>query len=289
MLNLASFRKALPIFALSMILAPLASFDLPASAKPEPIIQTVPQAEAPYDFFMRQGYAAAKEKDYATAARYFRNALFESPGDRDALTAFWNAKDALRPQDEARSDAEITDYDRYMEIGYEATESGDYQTALINFRRALSEKPSDFYATQAIRNVQTYINRGQADVVAATPVVYANEQPYDRYMRLGYAAMQREDHWTAAQHFRNALSVRPDDRQATIAFWNAADVLNQGKRESQSPKPESAYDRWMRRGYDATEDKAYKKALYYFQQALADRPGDFYATQAIRNVSTYIN
>jgi Flp pilus assembly protein TadD len=48
-----------------------------------------------------------------------------------------------------------------MRIGYAATQRGDYQTALINFRRALQARPNDSYATQAIRNVETYIQRNQ--------------------------------------------------------------------------------------------------------------------------------
>ena len=49
-----------------------------------------------------------------------------------------------------------TKYERYMRMGYDATNNRNYQTALINFKRALKERPGDFYASQALRNVQTY-------------------------------------------------------------------------------------------------------------------------------------
>jgi len=52
-------------------------------------------------------------------------------------------------------------YNRYMRIGYAATQKRDYQTALINFRRALNERPGDSYATRAISNVQSYIQRSR--------------------------------------------------------------------------------------------------------------------------------
>ena len=48
-------------------------------------------------------------------------------------------------------------YTQWMNIGYAATEQRDYQTALINFRRALAMRPGDPYATAAISNVWTYI------------------------------------------------------------------------------------------------------------------------------------
>ncbi|HEY9878896.1 MAG TPA: hypothetical protein V6D29_10595 [Leptolyngbyaceae cyanobacterium] len=54
-------------------------------------------------------------------------------------------------------------YTQAMLIGYAAEQQGDYQTALINFRRALAERPNDKYARAAIRNMQTYIARQRAE------------------------------------------------------------------------------------------------------------------------------
>ncbi|MDB9528498.1 hypothetical protein PN498_21075 [Oscillatoria sp. CS-180] len=58
----------------------------------------------------------------------------------------------------ANPTAETVDtYTQAMLIGYAATEQGDYQTALINFRRALAERPGDRYALAAIANMEAYI------------------------------------------------------------------------------------------------------------------------------------
>lgn len=48
-------------------------------------------------------------------------------------------------------------YTQAMQVGYAAEELGDYQTALINFRRALAARPGDRYALRAIANVESYI------------------------------------------------------------------------------------------------------------------------------------
>lgn len=53
-------------------------------------------------------------------------------------------------------------YTRAMNIGYTYAELGDYHTALINFRRALAERPGDRYALAAIRNMETYIAQQRA-------------------------------------------------------------------------------------------------------------------------------
>lgn len=54
-------------------------------------------------------------------------------------------------------------YTRAMLIGYAAAEEGDYQTALINFRRALAERPRDRYARAAIANMERYIAQQRAE------------------------------------------------------------------------------------------------------------------------------
>jgi YARHG domain len=44
-----------------------------------------------------------------------------------------------------------------MRIGYSASRQHDYQTALINFRRALDERPGDRYASEAANNMENII------------------------------------------------------------------------------------------------------------------------------------
>ena len=245
--------------------------------------------EQEYDEFMRLGFAAAQAGDHTDAANYFRAALYVVPQDREATTAYWNAINELQnPELSARAER----YEANMEAGYDATETKDYNAALQYFQAALEIRPSDYYAAQAIRNVYTYLNRGEnADSPSDVPLtynVYAGETPYDRYMRLGYAAAQREDFSTAITYFRSALYERNNDRQASIAYWNAVDGLRDGEFGTDQT-PESAYDRFMRLGYDATTRNNYAQAIRFFERALSERPQDGYAQQAIRNVQTYMN
>ena len=245
--------------------------------------------EEEYDEFMRLGFASAQAGDYADAANYFRAALYIVPQDREATTAYWNAVNELQNFDVTGRAAV---YEENMEAGYDATETSNYEQAIAYFQAALEIRPNDYYAAQALRNVYTYLNRGEnADSPSDVPPtynVYAGEAPYDRYMRLGYAAAQREDFSTALTYFRSALYERNNDRTATIAYWNAVDGLRDGEFGTDQ-NPESVYDRYMRLGYDATSRNNYAQAMKFFNRALGERPGDGYALQAIRNVETYMS
>lgn len=54
-----------------------------------------------------------------------------------------------------------SDYDRHMQAGYRATQKQDYQTALINFKRASSDRPGDAFAARAIQGVEVYIKQSR--------------------------------------------------------------------------------------------------------------------------------
>ncbi|EKV00780.1 hypothetical protein Lepto7375DRAFT_2913 [Leptolyngbya sp. PCC 7375] len=58
-------------------------------------------------------------------------------------------------------------YAQAMNLGYTYANQFDYQTALINFRRALEERPDDVYALNAIANMEYYIKRNRLDAIQA--------------------------------------------------------------------------------------------------------------------------
>lgn len=59
--------------------------------------------------------------------------------------------------------------------------------------------------------------------------------------------------------------------------------------QDSSTQQGSAYDRYMRTGYEATQKKEYQKALEAFQKALSERTDDPYAQKALSNVKTYLD
>lgn len=105
------------------------------------------------------------------------------------------------------------DYTRAMNIGYAATEAEDYQTALINFRRALKARPGDAYAIAAIRNVESYIARIRAEEARKKEI--ANLQAL-----LALATSQKDWACAAATVDRLVTLMTPDSLdQATLVAY----------------------------------------------------------------------
>ena len=57
--------------------------------------------------------------------------------------------------------AQKGDFTKSMKLGYAYYGQGDYQTALINFNRALQVRPDDAYAIKAVRNTKSAIVQGR--------------------------------------------------------------------------------------------------------------------------------
>ncbi len=158
-MNISFLIKALPAILGLTLIAPIHQAAA-QTANTSSVAAKPARGETSYDFQMRLGYAAAQREDYPTALIRFRDALYMRPNDRNATIAYYNMLDILDGNKPESKDSPKSAYERHMRIGYAATDNRDYQTALINFRRALKTRPNDPYAAQALRNVRTYINRG---------------------------------------------------------------------------------------------------------------------------------
>ncbi|PSN20563.1 hypothetical protein C7271_01615 [filamentous cyanobacterium CCP5] len=109
--------------------------------------------------------------------------------------------------------APIDDYTRFMLAGYAAADIGDYQTALINFRRALAERPNNAYARAAIANMQTYIAEQRAEA--------ARLQEIAKLQSLLQAAVDGTDWACAAATVDQLVMLVPpgsSDRAELIGF-----------------------------------------------------------------------
>ena len=61
----------------------------------------------------------------------------------------------------AASPNQSYDYRQSMLVGYAAFEQKDYQTALINFKRAAQVRPGDSYAVKAIQNTEAVLQQAK--------------------------------------------------------------------------------------------------------------------------------
>ncbi|MEM9908695.1 MAG: hypothetical protein AAF921_27160 [Cyanobacteria bacterium P01_D01_bin.44] len=66
---------------------------------------------------------------------------------------------AKQAEPEAEAEPEEDEFLRVMNLGYAYAQQFDYNTALINFRRALELQPGNPYAEVAVQNMEYFIER----------------------------------------------------------------------------------------------------------------------------------
>lgn len=77
-------------------------------------------------------------------------------------------KPANEPPKNSSSKSSASDYNRYMQEGYKASQEKNYQKAIEQFKKALEIRPNDIYAQQAIYNTQSYLDRAKSPLNSFT-------------------------------------------------------------------------------------------------------------------------
>jgi tetratricopeptide (TPR) repeat protein len=92
----------------------------------------------------------------AQALSYFQQALLLKPKDIQAFTRI----NIIEPY-VMEIPGNCPDFKTCMNLGYAALNKKDYQTALVNFKRALAFNLGNQYALDAIGNVSSYIQKSR--------------------------------------------------------------------------------------------------------------------------------
>ncbi|MEG4944337.1 hypothetical protein [Microcoleus sp. F4-D5] len=112
-----------------------------------------------YQDCMTHGMKAQRKGDTELALIYYKQALILQPNDLAAFTTL----SILEPYVIDISGS-CTSYNNCMKLGYAAMNQKQYQTALVNFKRALGyglANNTAFEATSAIRTVCQYIHNSR--------------------------------------------------------------------------------------------------------------------------------
>lgn len=110
-------------------------------------------AETAYQRWLRMADNARKNRQYDTALTYYQRAADVSPnGPNDSgINTAINQVLEQRVQSFQRSNP---NYVRYIRVADRAFFDGEYDTAIINYRRALEQRPRDRYATVRIQQAE---------------------------------------------------------------------------------------------------------------------------------------
>lgn len=266
-------------------------------------LQDQEKRKAEYNTLMAQAGAALKNQRYDEAVRAYARAEKLFPKDADALKGISDA------QRSAAADVQA-EYTRIMRQGDAAYRAQQFADAAANYAAALKLVPNDAAATQSLRQTQATMQAlaarqadyerlmqlGQAalrvkrfpdairafgDALKVAPndgaaLAGLREASYSQNMTEGDAALRAKRFADAVREFQAALNDVPDDRNAMAGLKQAQAGL-----DAQQDRKED-YDKHMRAGANAMQQRRFADAIREFENALREVPNDPNAMVALK-------
>jgi tetratricopeptide (TPR) repeat protein len=180
----------------------------------------------------------AQAKKDLEAARY--DEAIKSADEALKIRDDPEVRELLGQAKEARHKAHKEAYDKALRAGRKAMEDKEYQAAADAFLEAVGQLPDEKEAHEALADAQNKARRAA----------------YDRSMSAGKRALQSGDYQAAADAFREALRLLPDDHEA------------------QTSLQEAGFHLAAERGQRALEAKQYGNAVAALSEAVRLRPDD---------------
>jgi tetratricopeptide (TPR) repeat protein len=235
------FDQAIEAFQAALKLAP---DDRDAQQGLAEATATRRKAKADYTQQMAQGDAAMQAQRFEEALRFYQTALQLFPDDPAAQRGVRLAQQG--PTTVLLAGAA---YQRFMDLGQLALAQRRFADAAFNFNEALRVVPNDPSALA-----------GLAAVKQATDARAARLIEIDQFFKVASQAMVARQFSTAIKAYKDVLLLDPDNLKAIEGLRTAR------------------YQRAMAEGQQAMSLKKYSDAITFFDQALAEIPGDFSAT-----------
>jgi tetratricopeptide (TPR) repeat protein len=212
---------------------------------------------AKYKDHMEAGRLAMTAQRYEDAIKEYRGALLVMPGDPAATKARQDAEDQLKGSADTRY------VQQQLERAQAALDARRFKEAVRALEPLVKEVPDNEDASRMLRDAKKTLAQAQADC--------------DRFVKLATLALQARRYEEALLNFREAVKALPEEKDASNGLAQVEKLI------TDSQASQLAYERFMRLGRIAMQNKQYADALASFQEALRIAPNDILAHNGYRD------
>ncbi len=220
-----------------------------------------------YDKVIEQADKFYINRDFATARLKYQEALKTKPDARYPKDMIEKAKagESQLQSDQQKYDAALASAENLLKIS-------DYDGALSAFKSALAVNPSETYPKTKITEIEKLL-------VDRT----SRREAYDIAIKNGDQTLNEKKYSSALSHFRNALTLLPDEKYPAQKIEEINAMLVQLAAIDEDYKKAVA---------DADKhfgQKKYTEAIVSYTQALDLKPGEAYPQQRITEAQSQID
>jgi tetratricopeptide (TPR) repeat protein len=229
---------------------------------------------------------AITQKTYPQAKEYLQKALTIKPGDAFATGKITEVDKLISEQQKSREQEKLANnqYNEGVSAADRLLNAGDLPAARKAYSDLYKFKPGDPYASQKISTID--------DLLAAQAAKKQKDadDAYGNAMTKGTELLVQKDYTKAGEAFRQALTIKQGDLNATNKLKEAEMLLAQEQDRAASDKAKKKnYDDVLSRGNQFMTQKNYSGAKQSFEEALQIIPGEAFPRQKLDEITQILN
>jgi tetratricopeptide (TPR) repeat protein len=229
---------------------------------------------------------AITQKTYPQAKEYLQKALTIKPGDAYATSKIAEVDKLVTDQQKSREQEQLAlkQYKEGVTAADKLLNTGDLPAARKAYTDLYKIKPGDPYASQKISSIDDLLASQQAKKQKDADDAYSNA------MSKGTDLMVQKDYTKASESFRQALTIRQGDLNASNKLKEAETLIAQEQDRVTAEKTKKKnYDDIISRGDQYMTQKNFSGAKQSFEQALITMPGETYPRQKLDEIARILN
>ncbi len=229
---------------------------------------------------------AITQMTYPQAKEYLQKALTIKPGDAYASGKITEVDKLISEQQKSREQEQlaINQYKEGVSAADRLLNSGDLPAARKAYTDLYKIKPGDPYASQKISAIDDLLAAQLARKQKDTDEAYSNA------MTKGTDLMVQRDYARAGESFRQALTIRPGDLNASNKLQEVEMLITQEQERAASEKAKKkSYDDNIAQGDQFMTQKNYSGARQSYEEALMTMPGEPYPRQKLDEITQIRN
>ncbi len=209
------------------------------------------------------------QKKWTDARQLFAQALTLKPGDKYATSKIVFIDNSVSSEQAARAKAIEEQYKSAVASALSAMSQKQYDRAREDFKKALSTKPNDEYATGKLAE----IDRVVLEEKKKTELEQTIARKYQEAINAADNYYAARDYSNAKAGYNQALQVKPGDGYA-IEKLSEVDRQIIAEESGRQKKIETAYADAMNQGNALLTAADYPAAIEWYRKALVIKPAD---------------
>ena len=234
--------------------------------------------EKKYNEFIQEADAAFDNQSYEESIELYNEALTVKSNESYPKTQIGKAKDAMRASENLELNRKYNDL---IDVADKSFTDEEYNEAIVNYKKALEEKPGDQYSIDKIEESKQILDNLKAEKEEREK----SNSEYDKFITEADALYNNDEFIDAKKRYESALKAKPNDSYAIRRIKESVE-----KAKIKVDKGDDIrYQKIVSKADEYFEKENYEKATSLYKRALSLRSYDQYPKVKLDEIKGILN